>query len=222
LREVVVEFGHHYAIAVPPLDGVLRGTIAAMPELWGNDMPMDGIAGPRLWLEPEGDTAFGALVTLPEPKQFRLEHLPRGTYSLHHHLYETDMFGDAGGSWGGAEVAIAAEAADAGTLGRGPDGALTVHVLGADGKPARGRLAVRDRMSESWQQVMRENSTLIYASDPIPAPPAARLVDGAAKFEKVRAGRIAFELRGDDGATTFFAREVAPGTRLEVQLGAGK
>jgi hypothetical protein len=183
---------------------------------------MDGIAGPRLWLEPDADTAFGVLVTLPEPKQFALQRLPTGTFTLHHHLYETGFFRSEHGTWGGAKVTIAAEPADAGTLGPGPDGDLQVRVLAADGRPASGRLAIRDRMSESWQQVIRGNSTLIYASDPIPSPPSARLVDGKATLHKVRAGRLCFELLGDDGSTAFFARDVVPGTLLEVRPGAAK
>ncbi|MFN9577179.1 MAG: carboxypeptidase regulatory-like domain-containing protein [Gemmatimonadota bacterium] len=220
-REVVVAFGQSYTIELPPLDGVLKGELAAFPDLW-DGMPMDGVAGPRLWLEPEGTSAFGALVTLPEPKSFRLERLPRGTFTLHHHLYETGYFRSEEGTWGGAAVTIAEAAGDAGTLARGPDAELTVRVRRADGTAASGRLTIRDRMSESWQEVMRGNSTLIYASDPIPQPPSARLVDGAASLGKVRRGRLQFELLGDDGSTGFFTRDVVPGEVLEVQLGAAK
>ncbi|MBX3464985.1 MAG: carboxypeptidase regulatory-like domain-containing protein [Planctomycetes bacterium] len=218
LREVVVGFGERCAIELPPLDGVLLGSIAAMPEAWGHDFAMDGIAGPRLWLEPVGDTAFGALVTLPEPSPFRVEHLPRGSFTLHHHLYATGYFRGEGGTWGGQQVTIGAEAADGGELAQGPDGELQVRVRWADGSPASGRLAVRDRMYESWQQVVRGNSTLVFASDPIPAPPSARLVAGTATLGRVRSGRLGFELLGDDGATVFFVRDVVPGTPLEVQL----
>lgn len=222
LREVVVAFGQRYTIELPPLDGALSGEIAAMPELWAGDMPMDGIAGPRLWLEPEGDSAFGALVTLPEPKKFRLEHLPRGAFTLHHHLYETGYFRSDKGTWGGLPITIAEGAADAGELALGPDGDLPVRVRWADGSPAAGRLGIRDRMRESWQQVVNGNSTLVFASDPIPAPPSERLVAGAATLGKVRRGRLCFELLGDDGSTTFFTRDVVPGTVLEIQLGAAK
>lgn len=220
-REVVVAFGQSYSIEVPPLDGVLKGEVAALPDRW-EGMAMDGVAGPRLWLEPEGTTAFGALVTLPEPQKFQLERLPRGTFTLHHHLYETGYFRSQKGTWGGAPVTIGETAGDGGTLATGPDAELTVQVRHADGTAATGRLAIRDRMSESWQQVMRGNSTLIYAADPIPEPPSARLVDGVGVLGKVRRGRVQFELRGDDGTTVFFTRDVVPGERLEVQLGSAK
>jgi hypothetical protein len=95
-------------------------------------------------------------------------------------------------------------------------------VVAADGTPATGRIAIRDRMAESWRQVVRGNSTLIHASDPIPEPPSALLVDGEATLGRVRAGRLCLELLGDDGSTAFFARDVAPGTLLELRLGATK
>lgn len=220
-REVVVAFGQSYTIEVPPLDGVLKGEIAAFPDMW-DGMAMDGVAGPRLWLEPEGTTTFGALVTLPEPQKFQLAQLPRGTFTLHHHLYKTGYFRSQEGTWGGAPVTIAETAGDGGTLANGPDAELTVQVRHADGTAATGRLAIRDRMSESWQQVMRGNSTLIYAADPIPHPPSARLNAGVATLGKVRRGRVSFELQGDDGSTWFFTRDVVPGTKLEVELGAPK
>ncbi|MFO1031268.1 MAG: carboxypeptidase-like regulatory domain-containing protein [Planctomycetota bacterium] len=220
-REVVVAFGQSYTIEVPPLDGVLKGEIAAFPDMW-DGMAMDGVAGPRLWLEPEGTTAFGALVTLPEPKTFQLEQLPRGTFTLHHHLYKTGYFRSQEGTWGGAPVTIADTSGDGGSLAIGPDADLTVQVRHTDGTAATGRLAIRDRMSESWQQVMRDNSTLIYAADPIPTPPSARLIAGRATLGKVRRGRVSFELQGDDGSTWFFTRDVVPGTELEVRLGASK
>jgi len=220
-REVVVAFGQSYTIEVPPLDGTLKGEIAAFPDRW-EGMAMDGVAGPRLWLEPEGTTAFGALVTLPEPQKFEIEGLPRGTFTLHHHLYKTGYFRSQEGTWGGAAVTIAETAGDGGTLARGPDAELAVQVRHADGTAATGRLAIRDRMSESWQEVMRGNSTLIHAADPIPGPPSARLVDGVATLGKVRRGRLQFELHCDDGAAMFFTSDVVPGERLEVTLGSAK
>ncbi len=155
-----------------------------------------------------------------KPQKFQLERLPRGTFTLHHPLYETGYFRSREGTWGGAPVAIGEAAGDGGTLATGPDAERTVQVRHADGTAATGRLAIRDRMSESWQEVMRGNSTLIYAADPIPGPPSARLVDGVGVLGKVRRGRVQFELRGDDGASVFFTRDVVPGERLEVQLGS--
>jgi len=119
-------------------------------------------------------------------------------------------------------VAIGEAAGDGGTLATGPDAERTVQVRHADGTAATRRLAIRDRMSESWQEVMRGNSTLIYAADPIPGPPSVRLVDGVGVLGQVRRGRVQFELRGDDGASVFFTRDVVPGERLEVQRGSAK
>lgn len=223
-REVVVALGQHYRISLPPLDGVLQGSIDAMPESWAATLPVDGIAGPRLWLEPAGSTAFGALVTLPGPQEFRLAQLPRGEFALHHHLYSTTSawsLRNDQGSWGAVALRIGDADADVGALGRGPDGALSVKVTLLDGRPAVGVLSVRDRMHESWQQVMRSNSTLVFAADHIPHPPSARLVAGKATLEKIRAGSLCFELLSDDGATYYFSREVAPGTELEIKLRAG-
>jgi hypothetical protein len=83
-------------------------------------------------------------------------------------------------------------------------------------------LCVRDRMYDSWQQVVDENSTLIYASDPIPQPPSARLVDGAASLARLRAGQVQFALELDDGGTWLFARAVDPAKTLEVELPAAR
>ncbi len=162
------------------------------------------------------------MVTLPEPQKFALEGLPRGTFTMHHHLYETGYFRSQESTWGGAAITITETDGDAGELARGPDAELTVRVQWADGTTAAGILAIRDRMSVSWQQVMRGNSTLIHASDPIPQPPSARLVGGVATLDKVRRGRLQIKLLGDDGSTVFFTRDVVPGAVIEVRLAPGK
>lgn len=218
-REGAVAFGRHYELQLPMPEANLKGSIAAWPESWGSDFSLDGIAGPRLWLEPLGSTPFGLLVALPAGKDFVLTAVPPGRFALQHHLYETGMFRSEDGTWGAPALDVpAGKTTDAGKLAKGPDAELQVRVRFAGGAPAGGLLAIRDRMSESWQQVVDENSTLVYASDPVPQPPSVRLVEGKATLGKVRAGRLLFALQSDDGGCWWFAREVDPAQPLEITL----
>jgi hypothetical protein len=218
-REVVVDFGGSYAIDVPAGQAPLRATVAAYPEFWV-DGAHHGIAGPRLCLEPEGDTAFGVMVPLPEPAQFTT-HVPApGRYTVHHHLYETGMRWNADGTSGGREIEVGTTPIDLGAIERGMASALEVRVRDRDGKDVNGVLSVRDRMFEAWTHDLQQNTTLDGAMDAIPEPPSARLRDGAATLGRVRAGRLSFRLDVDDGRRVFFSRTVDPSRRLEVELPA--
>jgi protocatechuate 3,4-dioxygenase beta subunit len=227
-REAVFGFGRTYAIELPAATETLKGTVAKYPESWTEDFAHDhGVVGPRLCLEPLGSTPFGVLVALPEPAEFRIESLLPGTFALHHHLYATGLRWSAEGTWGGRSVALGGAASGeaagerslaTGNLARGPDAELTVQVRDRAGRPATGRLSIRDRMFECWADDLRQNTTLDEACDPIPTPPSAELADGKATLSHVRAGRLAFVLQRDDGSCVHFARDVEPGKTLEVVL----
>lgn len=219
-REIDVRFGWDYALVVPSLTGRLKGEMVEFPKLWewGGQ---HGIAGPRLCLEPAGATPFGLLVTLPEPKEFELQLVPAGTYTLYHHLYQTGVIIPDSGTFGGSKIAVLAGGmADTGLLARGAGEALEVRVLAGNGAPATGVLSVRDRMRESFQAVLDQNTTLALALDPIPVPPSARLADGKARLAGIQAGRLSFVLHIDDGRAVYFTRDVSPGTPLEAKLAA--
>lgn len=218
-REVEVAFGTDYELTLPALAGKLKGHVASFPEGWGG-FAIDGVAGPRLCLEPRGATTFGMLVALPEPQDFTLT-VPTGEFAVHHHVYETGfLFAQKSGTWGGATLSVTADAtADAGELHRGPARDAVVRLRGPGaGRP--GLLTVRDRMHESWQCVLDENSTLVYASDPIPAPPAVRLVGGEATLPSMQAGDVQFVLQFDDGDSWFATRTLDPETPLELEVPA--
>ncbi len=229
--------------AAPPFTKVVVGEVVAIephpdadqlrvcnfPQCWMQRPPLSAHTAlpsntrqcPRLCLEPAGDTRIGALVALPEPAKFRLGSLLPGSYTLHHHLYETGIFRSEDGTWGGQPLTIAKDAAgQAGELGRAPGHELTVVVRDRDGRPLQGRLTIRDRMFECWADDLRQNTTLDDAADPIPTPPGTELVDGTGTLKNVRSGRIAFVLQLDDGQSVHFVRDVDVTKPLEVKLAA--
>jgi hypothetical protein len=213
-------FGAKYELLVPAATAVLEGSVKDYPEIWKHG-PIHGVVGPRLCLEPAGDTRIGALVALPEPAKFQLGSLLPGSYTLHHHLYETGILQSDDGTWGGQPLTIAKEApGQTGELGRAPGHELTVVVRDRDGRPLQGRLTIRDRMFECWTDDLRQNTTLDDAADPIPTPPGTELVDGTGKLKNVRSGRIAFVLQLDDGQSVHFVRDVDVTKPLEVRLAA--
>jgi len=219
-RDVFVAFGGSYEITLPAATCALQATVKDYPEMWINGA-IHGICGPRLCLEPTDGAPFGAIVALPEPATFELANMPAGTFTLHHHLYETGILFSEEGTWGGASVTLKGdEAVDVGELARGPDAELTVSVVHADGRPVEGMLSVRDRMFDAWQDDLRQNTTLDDARDPIPNPPSARLVDGKAVLTRIRSGRVAFVVDLDDGGRAFFTRDVRVGKEFEVTLPA--
>ncbi len=210
-REIEVAAGETLELEVPPLDATLAGTMA------GFSGGHHGVAGPRLVLLPapgeEGPRAWGVICDLPprvEPRsgrRFELPHLPPGRVILFDHLGRRDR-------WGGPSVDLrAGETADVGELADSAVRDLQVTVLDAEGRPARdAALRVRDRMSEAWQAFTEIPTTGIYASDPIPLPPAARLEGAGAVLRSVRPEWLELEVESDSGrAFAWFGRAEAEG-----------
>ena len=85
-----------------------------------------------------------------------------------------------------------------------------------------GRLYVRDRMFDSWSAVVSEGTTLRNAMDPIPTPPSAELVAGAAVLERLRPGRVEFVLCQPDGGRIWFEREDSAGVENRWIVGGAE
>ncbi|MBL8756620.1 MAG: carboxypeptidase regulatory-like domain-containing protein [Planctomycetes bacterium] len=218
-REIVAAAGGDYTIELPGATVTASATATDYPKLWGEDFAVHGIVGPRLCLEPEGDTAFGLMVPLPTPAKFTVPVPAPGRYAVHHHLYKTGILTSSKGITGGTVVTVAAGTdATLGELSLGTGNEVEIRILDGNGAPATGTLAVRDRMFEAWTFDLQQNTTLDDAMDPIPTPPQARLADGTAKLPRLRTGRVPFVLELDDGRRVFFTREVKSGELLEVKL----
>jgi len=219
-REVVTEFGGTYALELPADTATVRGEIESYPEFWSMGAH-HGIVGPRLCFEPEGDTAFGVLVPLPEPAQFTEQVPAPGRYTAHHHLYETGLHHNENGISGGRPFDVALDRdADLGRLERGEGSELTLRLRAAAGALPRGHVFVRDRMWEAWQQDLARNTTLDGAMDWIPTPPRATIENGVVRLPRIRAGRLSFVLSFDSGERWFFTRDVDPGKVLQVEVPA--
>jgi hypothetical protein len=216
---VDLQLGDDVTLTLPPLDARATGSMPEFPESWTLS-PQHGIAGPRLVLRPDRSkgTTWGALVALPEPAQFTLEHLPAGDFVLGHHLYETGFLSAANGHHGERPCTLrGGEAIALGELTRDGE-TITVEVVGRDGKPLEGTLAVRDRMFESWWRVIEAGTTLRHAMDPIPTPPSRTLVDGKATFEWLRPARVEFTLTLGDGRAVYFERDLAGSGTRRIEL----
>jgi hypothetical protein len=220
-REVMISEGEVLELEVPPLEATLRGTMKRFTSDLG--FSHHGVAGPRLLLIPEPPSedprAWGIVCGVPPrvgPEKegaFELTHLPPGPALLFHHLSGRTQ-------WGGQPVELrAGEVEDVGELAALPARTLDVTVLDAEGLPVRdATLRIRDRMDEAWAAFTLIPTTGIYASDPIPAPPAIPLEAGRASVPSVRAGWLEIEVALDAGRTVSWIRPVDPERGLTLRL----
>jgi len=217
-REIEVAAGESLEIEVPPLEATLRGTMTRFRGDLG--FSHHGVAGPRLLLLPApGSAGWGVVCRIParlEPKEegrFEISHLPPGPAILFHHL-------SGRREWGGIAVDLrAGETKDVGELAEPPAGDLEVTLLDSGGRPIHGAtLRIRDRMHEAWDAFTEIPTTGIYASDPIPDPPGARIEGAPCTLPSVRAGWLELEVEIDGERTVSGARRVDPRQGLTLRL----
>jgi hypothetical protein len=220
-REIEVAAGETLEIEVPPLEATLRGTMKRFRGDLG--FSHHGVAGPRLLLLPapgaEGSAGWGVVCDMPprlEPKaegRFELSRLPPGPAILFHHL-------SGSRHWGGSSVDLrAGETTDVGELAEPAARDLEVTLLDPEGRPVReATLRIRDRMHEAWHAFTEIPTTGVYASDPIPIPPATRIEGAFATLPSVRAGWLEVEVELEAERTFSGVRRVDPEKGLTLRL----
>jgi hypothetical protein len=231
-REVDLSPGAVITLDVPKGNATLRGSMRTYDG--GVGFSHHGWAGPRMQLiadRPDGWSVTVFMPTRDGKDTFTLSGLPSGSYSVHQHLIGTQKTyrGEPGkeesytvplDAWGGIPVVLSdGVAAVLNDFIEYPFRACAVKVTYADGSPVDGAvLRVRDRMSDSWRRVAEAPTTLANASHPIPYPPAARVVRGAASLPAIRAGRLQLLLEMDDGTVIPIDTDVDPAAGLTVRL----
>ncbi len=230
-REIVVSPSQTVQVDVPQAEAVLSGSTRT----YSGDLLFShhGLAGPRLQLISDDPEGWSATVYLPQRKEdhtFTLPDLPSGDYHLYHHLIGRRVATQSSGreyhytapidAWGGIAVTLQADhPAVLRDFIDYPYRDLQVTVLDRQGQPLEGAtLRVRDRMSEAWRQVGEGPTTLAFASNPIPYPPAVRLENGRATLPSIRAGRLELLVEFDDGRVQPFVADVDPGTTLIIRI----
>ena len=218
-----VDVAGEMVLTLPRETAVLTGTMRSFPA--GTEVSHHGIATPRM--QVIADDPEGWSVTVPFPERvgvdgFRVPGLPVGNYHVFQHLIGTRAtFGKTEytvptDAWGGIPVRLeAGKTAVLRDFLEYPYGPLTVRVEGA----LTGRVRVRDRMAEAWGWVASGPTTLRDATQPIPAPAAARIVNGVAELGAVRPGLLELEVEMDDGRRFPFRAVVKAGEALRLAVG---
>ena len=219
--EVDLEAGERLELELPRLDASLEGSVTYKLDT-GGYTPRHGIAGPRMMLlsvpgAGHGWNVVAGALAAPSPsddgeRPFALAQVPAGRYHLFHHLRDGD-------AWGGFEVSLKeGTTTRTGVLGARDAESWTVEVVGRDGLPVTGAiLRIRDRMHEAWSTfVTHEASTAVYAANPIPPPPAARLRGGPVTFDAIRPGWLELEVDDPAGAVRRYLGKVEPGRTLRL------
>ena len=216
--EVDLEAGETPELELPPLDAALEGSMGYEGDL---DFNHHGVAGPRMMLiAADGSDAGWNIVNYlperlaregPDRARFVLDGLPAGDYHLVHHLGERP-------AWAGVPVSLRrGRAAVVAELGSEEGGEWTVEVVDREGRPVVDRiLRIRDRMHEAWAAYTEIPTTGVYATDPIPIPPAARLRGEPVSFESIRSGWVELVLDDPAGSARHYLRKAEPGTKLTL------
>lgn len=235
-KEIDLQPGRAVTLTVPTTTGTLKGSMRTYGG--GLTSAPHGFAGPRLQLIADDPTGWSATSFLPERDarqgeqrhNFTLTGIPVGSYHLYHHLigkrqtypfsrepvpYDTPI--DA---WGGIPVQVRLNAVTQLTdFSEYAFSTLQVRLTDAKGRAVEhATLRIRDRMSESWRQVQENPAQTEEANDPIPYPPAARIVNGRATLPNIRAGQLELLVELDTGPTYSFTVLVAPGRELQLHL----
>lgn len=216
--EVDLEAGERSELELPPLDAALEGSMGYEGDL---DFNHHGVAGPRMMLiAADGSDAGWNIVNFlperlaregPDRARFVLDGLPAGDYHLVHHLGERPAWAGVPVSLRGGRAAVVAE------LGSEEGGEWTVEVVDREGRPVVDRiLRIRDRMHEAWAAYTEIPTTGVYAADPIPIPPAARLRGEPISFESIRSGWVELVLDDPAGPARHYLRKAEPGTKLTL------
>lgn len=208
-----VEVAGEMVLDVPREMAGLTGTMRSFPA--GTEVSHHGIATPRM--QVIADDPEGWSVTVPFPERvgvdgYRVLGLPVGNYHVFQHLIGKPV-PDA---WGGIPVRLeAGKTAVLRDFEEYPFGPLPVRVEGA----ATGTVRVRDRMAEAWGWVASGPTTLRDATHPIPAPAAARIVNGVGELGAVRPGMLELVVELDDGRLFPFRAVVKAGEALRLVVG---
>jgi hypothetical protein len=231
-KEVKAAVGEQLNENIPALGAVLSGSMRTYHG--GKGQSHHGWAGPRLMLLPDNPKDWAVTIQMPErmaDDRFEITQLPLGNYHVFQHLIgEMDSYTDDKGvrheypkarhAWGGVPVHL-----EAGQRGELKDfdqygyASLRLRIMNRNGSPvSAATLFVRDRMSEAWQQVERGPTTLSNASDPIPMPPAVRVIHGAAELPNIRTGRLELTVVLDNGLVYQTSRNVDPARVLEIRI----
>lgn len=218
---VELQAGERREIELPRLDASLEGSVTYRLDTDGR-VARHGVAGPRMTLlavpgEGHGWNVVSGAVAAPSPsdageRSFVLERVPAGKYYLFHHLGERN-------AWGGLRVSLEeGTSTSVGVLGRRAVGSLAVEVVDRDGRPLTGAvLRIRDRMHEAWSTfVAHEASDLVFAANPIPPPPAARLSGQRVTFDAIRSGGLELEVDDPAGPVRHYLRNVEHGRMLRL------
>jgi hypothetical protein len=233
-REMEMPAGAVVTVEVPDGDAVLGGSMRTYDG--GIGFMHHGWAGPRLQLISEDPDGWSITDYLPKrdgdgASTFTIRSLPAGKYFVNQHLIgETksfrfddgteQKFNVARNAWGGIPVVLrSGETTTLKDFDEYPYGEVAIEARNALGEPLAGAtIRVRDRMSESWRVVEEGPGTMSSAANPIPYPPAARVINGKATLPGLRAGRLEFSIELDEGPIYRFRAAVDPKVGITVQL----
>lgn len=216
------------------------GTLKASMRTYGGGLKstQHGVAAPRLQLLADNPTGWSVTEYLPERDsrhgearhRFALNGIPPGSYHLYHHLIGkprshgsgTDTINDTApvDAWGGIPARVNANSSTVlQDLSEHPLRDLAVRVVDAAGRPVEyATLRIRDRMSEMWRREVEEPVVAGGADDPIPFPPAARIVGGRATLPAIREGWLDLSVELDNGPVISFLVPVSEQRELLLRL----
>lgn len=221
IREIDAGRGKPVEIAVPPLEGWLRGSSRTYANEQGGFF-FGGFGSLRLLLlsakDDPGATGWHVAVPLPRFQRktgaFEIGPIPAGPYHVFQHLISH------GPAWGSTWVEV--RKSEPTTIPDFADrelGSLDVEVADASGRPAAGAvIRILDRLQVNASSFIRVVGGRFLAEAAVPGGPAVRLEDGKAVFDPVRGGRTEFEVERDDGRTFRFTRDAVLGETLKITL----
>ena len=235
-KEFEIKPGESLTIQAPRHDSTLEGSMRTFN---GGLVPAEhGWAGPRLQLIPDDPAGWSVTEYLPArdatdgdaKHRFTLHHLPVGSYHVYQHLIGKERRETVDGreyqytlpmnAWGG--IAVKLEPGGATRLKDFidyPTADLRVRISDSKGRPVENAtLRIRDRMSEASKQVEENPAQIEEAEDPLPYPPAVRVIHGLAKLPAIREGWLELVVELDNGPAYAFTRASAPRSRLGARI----